>query len=63
MTAKRVQLLRIGIGQRFRWRGETWERVDRCRDRHGAYNAVLAGTDRRELFHPYRLFEIVDDED
>jgi hypothetical protein len=42
----------VRVLQRFRWNGDVCQRIDRSRDRHGPYNAiVLDGDDSPRRVH------------
>lgn len=51
---------KIHIGQLFFEDGRLWQRVDRARDRFGAYNARLVGDgDSYAMFSPIRRVKAV----
>ena len=57
-----IAFSRLRIGQRFRYQGQLFERVDRARDQAGAYNAVTIPGGHRNLFRSYILMEVVSHE-
>ena len=57
-----VEFRRVHILQYFRWNGDRCQRIDRCRDALGPYNAVsLDGGDNPKRVHilPDEKVEIV----
>lgn len=50
----------LDVGQRFQYQGQPFNKIDRSKDRAGAYNAVSATGDRG-LFHSRILVEVVNE--
>lgn len=62
-AGEEVKFRRVHIQQHFRWNGDLCERLDRCRDMWGAYNAVTLGGEggpRRVYILDHEKVEVVD---